>query len=151
MCAQASLPASYWGLGALMTPNTMCESTPVAIIFNRVLDVNVMGVHYFGEYVIIPKQGTTKQMIGIPRNELARIIGIDNLLNGGWIVLRMGANAGPVTRKNPVSISDVTTEEMTEEIARKYMPIRRADGTIEFKTRKPDSTMTPAKDSTMRR
>jgi hypothetical protein len=143
MCAQAALPASYWGRGALMTiqqhnltPNSVCESSPIAVIFNRVLDVAITGVHYFGEYVIIPKSGDRKQAIGVPRNELARIIGIDSLLSGGWIVVRMGSNAVPVTRRNPVSVADVRADDMTEEMAKRYMPIRRDNGTIEFRVRK---------------
>jgi hypothetical protein len=147
MVDQSSLNASYWGMCFLMAvkqrnflPNVLCpDSSPAIEIFGHHVDISLAGAHYFGETVIVPKQGYLsgrKMAIGEPRNELAKIVGFGNVHNGGWMVQRvLKPGARPVERRNPQSIVGMGEEELTVLVGREYMPVRGDDGVIEVRSR----------------
>ena len=94
-----------------------------------------MGVHHFGEVVIIPKTGV-KATIGVPRNDMARIVGFGDVKNGGWLVQKVGDKCfRPVVRRNPMSVNSFTMAQLTEETGQQWMPVREGDGTVRFRSR----------------
>ena len=140
MCAQASLEAYFWGHGMTMSiqqhnmvPNSLCETSPNVEIRDIDTDIRLQGTHYFGETVVVEKMGR-KAPIGEARNELARVVGISSLTNGGWIVVKMGSRR-PMVRYNPQSISNFADDDIQQLGGDKWLPQRGLDGTITFTSR----------------
>ena len=118
-------------------PNSLSlDESPNAAVMNIVYDAQLMGQHYFGELVVVPKVGH-KVKIGETRNELAHIVMMGNLLTGGWIVKRRRPNTRLVERRNPQSITDFTDDEIKVETGGQWLPERRQDGVVIIKSRAP--------------
>jgi hypothetical protein len=149
MVDQSSLPATFWGMCFIMAikqrnfvPNVLCpESSPSIEITGVTLDVQLSGTHYFGEVVVVPQSGYRsgkKMAIGVPRNELARVVGFGDVRNGGWLVHRVAKpTAHPVQRFNPQSITSLDDDTLSMVLGKQWMPVKMADGTLEIKSRAP--------------
>jgi hypothetical protein len=149
MIDQKTLGAAYWGLCFIMAvkqrnmvPNVLCpDSSPSIEVLGQSVDVALSGTHFFGEVVVVPKQGYRsgkKMAIGETRNELAHIVGYGKNYNGGWLVQRLAKPLSrPVERKNPQSLIGLPDKELTEVIGKDWLPVTRADGTIEIRSRAP--------------
>jgi hypothetical protein len=74
--------------------------------------------------------------MGIPRNELARIVGFGDIKNGGWLVQRVGESLfRPVLQQDPQSINTFSMQELTVLTGKQWMPVKDPDGTVRFRTR----------------
>jgi hypothetical protein len=142
MCDQVNLPADHWGYGFLMTiqqrntvPNSiLMDTSPNVAMMNIAYDVGLMGKHYFGELVVVPRVGH-KVKIGETRNELANVVMMGNILTGGWIVKRRKQNSRLVERRNPQAITDFQEEEIQMDEGARWLPQQRPDGVIVMKSR----------------
>jgi hypothetical protein len=91
--------------------------------------------------LVVPKSGYRsgrKMAIGETRNELAHIVGYGKAYNGGWLVQCLAKPlACPVERRNPQSLIGLPDKELTEVVGKDWLPVTRADGTIEIRSRAP--------------